>query len=94
MERSFQEMRLEEEQSQREPFDARDLQTIFNAPLLTEHKLPWARRERRDMAPVAWLFRWSPSGRIRGLRVSDIREDDETGVPLMWFTRDLKAGRN
>ena len=36
----FSEMRLEEEQSQREPFDARDLQTIFDAPLFTEHKLP------------------------------------------------------
>lgn len=36
----FEEMRLEEEQSEREPFDARDLQAIFNAPLFTEHKLP------------------------------------------------------
>ena len=41
MDRSLQRNeRLEEEQSQREPFDPRDLQTIFNAPLFTEHKLP------------------------------------------------------
>ena len=36
----FEEMRLEEEQSEREPFDAGDLQTIFDAPLFTERKLP------------------------------------------------------
>jgi hypothetical protein len=36
----FSEMRLEEDQSEREPFAARDLQTIFNAPLFTDHKLP------------------------------------------------------
>jgi hypothetical protein len=26
-------------------------------------------------------------------RVSDIREDEDTSVPLMWFTRDTKVGR-
>jgi hypothetical protein len=36
----FSEMRLEEEQSQREPFDARDLQTIFDAlfPNISSHR--------------------------------------------------------
>jgi integrase len=90
----FSEMRLEEEQSQREPFDARDLQTIFDAPLFTEHKLPvGAKGDAGIWLPLLALFAGARQAEYAGLRVSDIREDDETGVPLMWFTRDLKAGR-
>lgn len=90
----FEEMRLEEEQSQREPFDARDLQTIFNAPLFTEHKLPvGAKGEAGIWLPLLALFAGARQAEYAGLRVSDIREDGDTRVPLMWFTRDTKAGR-
>jgi integrase len=90
----FSEMRLEEEQSQREPFDARDLQTIFNAPLFTEHKLPvGAKGEAAIWLPLLALFAGARQAEYAGLRVSDIREDDATRIPLMWFTRDTKAGR-
>lgn len=90
----FEEMRLEEEQSQREPFDARDLQTIFNAPLFTEHMLPvGAKGEAGIWLPLLALFAGARQAEYVGLRVSDIREDGETRVPLMWFTRDTKAGR-
>jgi integrase len=90
----FNEMRLEEEQSQREPFDARDLQTIFNAPLFTEHKLPVGAKGAAGIwLPLLALFAGARQAEYAGLRVSDIREDEQTGVPLMWFTRDVKAGR-
>ncbi|WP_439396476.1 DUF6538 domain-containing protein [Bradyrhizobium sp. PMVTL-01] len=90
----FSEMRLEEEQSEREPFDARDLQTIFNAPLFSEHKLPTGGKgEAALWLPLLALFAGARQAEYAGLRVSDIREDEETGVPLMWFTRDTKAGR-
>src|SRR6185295_3880606 len=90
----FNEMRLEEEQSQREPFDARDLQTIFNAPLFTEHKLPvGAKGVAGIWLPLLALFAGARQAEYAGLRVSDVREHEQTGVPLMWFTRDLKAGR-
>ncbi len=90
----FSEMRLEEEQSQREPFDARDLQTIFNAGLFTEHELPVGAKGAAGIwLPLLALFAGARQAEYAGLRVSDIREDDETRVPLMWFTRDLKAGR-
>ncbi|MBR1276535.1 site-specific integrase [Bradyrhizobium sp. AUGA SZCCT0283] len=90
----FEEMRLDEEQSQREPFDARDLQTIFNAPLFTEHKLPvGAKGDAGIWLPLLALFAGARQAEYAGLRVSDIREDSETRVPLMWFTRDTKAGR-
>ena len=90
----FSEMRLEEEQSEREPFDARDLQTIFNAPLFTEHKLPLgAKGDAGIWLPLLALFAGARQAEYAGLRVSDVREDEEIGVPLMWFTRDTKAGR-
>lgn len=90
----FEEMRLEEEQSQREPFDARDLQTIFNTPLFTEHKLPvGAKGVAGIWLPLLALFAGARQAEYAGLRVCDIREDSETRVPLMWFTRDTKAGR-
>jgi integrase len=87
-------MRLEEEQSQREPFDARDLQTIFNAPLFTERKLPvGAKGEAGIWLPLLALFAGARQAEYADLRVSDIREDGDARVPLMWFTRDTKAGR-
>ncbi|WP_456763487.1 DUF6538 domain-containing protein [Bradyrhizobium sp. USDA 4463] len=90
----FEEMRLEEEQSQREPFDARDLQTIFNAPLFTENELPVGAKGAAGIwLPLLALFAGARQAEYAGLRVSDIREDGETRVPLMWFTRDTKAGR-
>lgn len=90
----FSEMRLEEEQSEREPFDARDLQTIFNAPLFSEHKLPiGGKGEAALWLPLLALFAGARQAEYAGLRVSDVRKDEETGVPLMWFTRDTKAGR-
>lgn len=90
----FSEMRLEEEQSEREPFDVRDLQTIFDAPLFTEHKLPiGAKGDAGVWLPLLALFAGARQAEYAGLRVSDIREDEETGVPLMWIMRDTKAGR-
>ena|SRR5437762_1427585 len=90
----FSEMRLEEDQSEREPFDVRDLQTIFSAPLFTEHKLPeGARGEAGTWLPLLALSAGARQAEYAGLRVSDVREEKEAGVPLMWFTRDTKAGR-
>ena len=90
----FEEMRLEEEQSQRAPFDVRDLQTIFNTPLFTAHELPvGAKGDAGIWLPLLALFAGARQAEYAGLRVSDIREDEETGIPFMWFTRDAKAGR-
>ena len=89
----FSEMRLEEEQSEREPFDARDLQTIFNAPCSLSTSCPWARRATRGYGcrcSHCSLERVKPSTQAF---VYLTFERMRTGVPLMWFTRDTKAGR-
>jgi hypothetical protein len=90
----FEEMRLEEEQSQREPFDARDLQTIFDTSLFTERKLPvGAKGDAGIWLPLLALFAGARQAEFAGLRVSDVREDEDTRVPIMWLVRDTKAGR-
>jgi integrase len=90
----FEEMRLDEEQSERAPFDAGDLQTIFDASLFTARKLPiGAKGDAGIWFPLLALFAGARQAEYAGLRVSDIRYDDTTHVPLMWFMRDIKAGR-
>jgi integrase len=90
----FEEMRLEEEQSQRAPFSARDLQTIFDAPLFTARDVPFgAKGDAGIWLPLLALFGGARQAEYAGLRVSDVRDDETTRVPLMWFIRDTKAGR-
>lgn len=87
----FSEMRLEEEQSERAPFDAKDLQTIFNAPLFTERRIPVAAKGDAGVwLPLLALFGGSRQAEFAGLRVADIRDDEKARYPLMWFTRDRK----
>jgi integrase len=43
--------------------------------------------------PLLALFAGARQAEYAGLRVSDIRSDEDTNVLLMWFTRDIKAGR-
>jgi hypothetical protein len=50
----FKDMRLEEEQSTRAPFDTQDLQTIFNDPLFTKHELPRARAVKLVYGSRCW----------------------------------------
>jgi hypothetical protein len=90
----FSEMRLEEEQSQRAPFNGRDLQKIFDAPLFTARDIPaGAKGDAGIWLPLLALFGGARQAEYAGLRVSDVRDDETTRVPLMWFTRDTKAGR-
>jgi integrase len=90
----FSEMRLEEEQSDRAPFDARDLQTIFDAPLFTDGRVPEGGKGNAAIwLPLLALFAGARQAEYAGLRVSDVRADEETNVPLMWIMRDTKAGR-
>src|SRR4029453_13755765 len=76
------------------PFDARDLQTIFDTPLFAEGRVPEGGKGYAGIwLPLLALFAGARQAEYAGLRVSDVREGDPTDVPLMWFTRDLRAGR-
>lgn len=91
----FKEMRLEEERSTRGPFDARGLQAIFNAPLFTEQEIPVGGKGPAAVwLPLLALFAGARQAEFAGLRVSDIREDTDTGTPLMYIVADRKVGRS
>jgi integrase len=90
----FKDVRLEEEQSTRAPFDRQDLQTIFNDSLFTKHELPEGAGEEAGVwLPLLALFAGARQAEVAGLRVSDIRTDAETSAPLIHIVADRKAGR-
>jgi integrase len=91
----FKEMRLEEERSTRGPFDARGLQAIFNAPLFTEQEIPVGGKGPAAVwLPLLALFAGGRQAEFAGLRVTDIREDTDTGIPLTYIVADRKVGRS
>jgi integrase len=90
----FADKRLREERSTRGPFDARGLQAIFNAALFTENDIPEGGKGLAAIwLPLLALFAGGRQSEFAGLRASDVREDPETGVTLLWIAPDKKAGR-
>jgi integrase len=86
----FDEMRLEEELSDREPYTVEDLNSIF-AHILTT-KLPKAAKGTAGVwLPLLGLFSGGRLAELAGLRANDVREED--GCPLIWIVQDKAAGR-
>jgi integrase len=90
----FKDMRLPEERSTRGPFDAHGLKSIFSAPLFTRQEIPeGGKGPAAFWLPLLALFMGGRQAEFGGLRVSDIREDADTGTPLLWIMADKKVGR-
>jgi integrase len=81
-------------QSTRDAFDPSGLQTIFDAPLFTEQKIPpGGKGAAATWLPLLAVFMGGRQGEFAGLRVSDVRPDVETNIQLLWITRDKAAGK-
>jgi integrase len=90
----FKNKRLPEERSTRGPFDAHGLKSIFSAPLFKSQEIPkGGKGPAAFWLPLLALFMGGRQAEFAGLRVSDIREDTDTGTPLMWIVADRKVGR-
>ena len=90
----FKNARLEGEQSTRDAFDPRGLQTIFDAPLFTHQEIPKGGKGSAAVwLPLLAVFMGGRQGEFAALRVSDIRTDTETNIPLLWIVRDPTAGK-
>jgi hypothetical protein len=90
----FKDARLEGEQSTRDAFDPHGLKAVFDAPLFTDLKIPAGGKGLAAVwLPLLALFMGGRQGEFASLRVSDIREDAETHIPLMWIIRDATAGK-
>jgi integrase len=90
----FSKMRVDEEASERAPFELRELQMLFDAPLFTEAKRPLgAKGDAGVWLPLLALFAGARQGEISGLTVADVQIDANTGTPLLMIIEELKRGR-
>lgn len=90
----FKDMRVEGERSNRDAFDHHGLQAVFDAPLFTEQKIPAGGKGPAAVwLPLLAVFMGGRQNEFASLRVSDIREDVETHIPLMWIVRNTTAGK-
>ena len=90
----FEKMRIEEEQSERAPFVSSELQKIFDDPLFTSHEWPRGAQGAAGVwLPLLSLFNGARQAN-GGLRVSNVREDETEGAPLIFIVAERKAGKS
>jgi integrase len=88
----FHKMRIEEEQSERAPFVATELQMIFNTPLFTQHEIPTGAKGPAGVwLPLLALFTGARQAEIAGLRASNVQH--EIDMPLLFIVAERKAGK-
>ncbi len=91
----FEKMRIEEEQSERAPFVSSELQKIFDDPLFTSHEWPEGAQGAAGVwLPLLSLFNGARQAELAGLRVSNVREDETKGAPLIFIVAERKAGKS
>jgi integrase len=90
----FADMRVEGDESERAPFEIKELQAIFGAPVFTEgHRPEGGKGEASFWLPLLALFTGARLGELAGLRASDVVHDASVGTVCIYITADAKAGR-
>lgn len=90
----FADLRLDEEESGREPFDAQELRVIFSTPVFTKGERPeGGQGEAAFWLPLLALFTGSRLSELAGLKVSDVTHEELIGVDCLYIVPDVKAGR-
>ena len=90
----FADMRLDEEESNRAPFEPHELQTIFAAPVFTKGERPkGGQGEAAFWLPLLALFGGERLSELSGLRVSDVVHNEMIGAVSIYIREDRKAGR-
>jgi integrase len=89
----FANMRLEEDDPSRGPFDVAGLQALFRSPLFTEGERPKAGRgEAAFWFPLLALFAGCRRSEIAGLTVADVQDID--GHSMLTFVEDREANKS
>jgi integrase len=90
----FADMRLEEDESARAPFDIGELQAVFGAPVFTKGERPkGGQGEAAFWLPLLALFTGARLSELAGLRVSDVTPNEIIGAVSIYIKADRKAGR-
>ena len=90
----FADMRLDEDESSRAPFELRELQAIFTAAVFTKGERPkGGQGEAAFWLPLLALFGGERLSELTGLRVSDVAHNGLIGAVSIYINEDRKAGR-
>jgi integrase len=90
----FSRMRLEEDESEREPFTISELQKLFASPVFTDEERPnGGRGEAAYWLPVLALFTGGRLSELSGLTAFDVLHEETAGHHVFSFTKDKARGR-
>jgi integrase len=90
----FADMRLDEDESSRAPFEVRELQAIFTTAVFTKDERPkGGQGEAACWLPLLALFGGERLSELTGLRVSDVAPNELIGAVAIYINEDRKAGR-
>lgn len=90
----FANMRLEEVEPDREPWEANELRTLFSSPVFVAGERPsGGRGEAAYWLPLLGLFTGARLGELAGLMVPDVQTDEETDITILNITDDENQGK-
>jgi len=90
----FAEIRLEEDESERAPFELDELKTIFSSSVFTNGERPkGGQGEAAYWLPLLALFGGGRLSELAGLRVSDIAHNTMIGATAIHIHAEAKAGK-
>jgi integrase len=90
----FSNMRLEEPEPEREPWEAAELHVLFSSPVFTDGVRPKAGGgEAAFWLPFLGIFTGARLGELAPLTAADVSTDDATGIVTISITEDLELGK-
>jgi integrase len=90
----FSNMRLEEPEPEREPWEPSELRVLFSSPVFTEGARPRAGGgEAAFWLPLLGIFTGARLGELAPLTAADLSADDTTGIVTLSIIEDLETGK-
>ena len=90
----FSRLRLPTERSERTSFEIAELQSLFDAPLFTEHRFPLGAHGAAGFwLPVLALYTGARLAELGHLAADNVKVDAETGVALLYFVTEKARGK-
>jgi integrase len=87
-------MLLEDEASDREPWEMGELRTLFRSPVYASNARPkGGRGEAAYWLPLLGSFTGARLGELASLAVGDVTTDEETGITILRIVEDEERGR-
>jgi integrase len=91
----FAKMRLQEDQSDREPFSSAELKLLFATPVFTAGERPkGGHGEAAYWLPLLGLFTGARRGELAGLTVADVGPEETSGHPVIILAENKRRNRS